>query len=337
MKKQTFDSSIKNTYTDFLDLAFRDLDGKNGLSKKELDSYAETFVKYLNVASDIEKNATEEPKNTKKEVNIHKFLAFKYILTLIGFMGVMVALLIWTLFMFGSGLIDIEPQGLNVYGYILFGIGMLAAAFGCAKMVNYIERLHYDCKNSPNLQIGEVYIYNLMGRHYPAVKHRSAVHPLDHGENEQTAPILVRIINITNYAVYFLGLDDGTVYRLPLNYAPLLTKCDDTANKANIVVRYPLEMPTFRFSDVKTIEAAAILANKTGNSKLYEAINDVIAKIRFYEENPYAGAYEEVRDQINANVNNFKDFLFRIGNINDQMSEDPADLLEDSDDEEDDE
>lgn len=344
-----FKPSTTNLYSDFFEFMFQPDENGNihKPTEKEIKAYAETFTKYLNANADDTNRVMKDrmnKKKMKKEVNIHRFLGFKYFL---GVFSICLELLAYVGIMVSSFIaLKMSIINYNVIMPIIFIIGGAFMIYGTLGSVRMINSLYLQFKNTKNLHVGSIYIYDINGITYSSIKgpNPNLLMPVE-DETYHNDPLFVRITMVTNKYIYLLDISNSAQYQLPLEFAYLLTLSPDSEKEDTpyVAVRYPFELPSFVYEDVKILEAAIILAKNTNNSRLYDSLNGLLAKLRFYAEHPYCGVYKEERDNINNNISKFASFLgeslFSSFKDRTENNNDSSDFLDDpdkDDDEEDD-
>lgn len=259
--------------------SFFELVNKGVLSEEELNTYVETFTKYLNAK-------VEEPepipltKKTQMETGPSPWSSvwsyFTIMLIHLGLLG----LIAWMII---AGRQD--NMVIAVIGCVIVGAGFLLSSI----ITGYnTVKLYAHRRNTRLLQVGEVY----------------SIDPTASLMFSDKLPTTVQLLSITDKILYCLDLETRKIHKLSIYRANLLIK---TANDTAVFLRYPSNLPDFTANDCKVLEAAMIIAKANNEEKIYHHLGDLLGKARFYNNNPYGEHNKAMNDVVSMMQRNIDD------------------------------
>lgn len=297
----------KFTEADFMEFfaSFQD----KAMSDAELKKYSKIFTKYLGV---LEENAkdyssiTDADLKRSRKLKVHDVMKKVFwrsmivtaVEVLIGLCGA-AALIIWMI----KALSSPETSSMLMPGYAvaicMLGIATFIATFFSVKE---LVPTYLKYKNLTNISVGETYLFDVEGVSC-ATDYNIKYRPYNSDDGSKLikrTPLFVQVVRITESEIHFIDIKSLLCFSLPIEKSYLLTpstNLDD--NNFNLVIRYPIAFPSFSKEDIKVIEAALILAKKNNYAKLSEEIENLGAKIFFYNENPYGESFESYKEDMN--------------------------------------
>lgn len=302
----------KRMFYEFLDMMVNEVnDKKTPITREEIESYAETFTEYLNFnINETKRKAKSVVIGPPKLFKLAKYIGGKYIASLLVYILLAVLIIVLTISTFkvvlnSNG--DTFIYVVSICAYILFTLGILSV------LASNTRRLFYKYKNTSNLSVNGIYVFDINGLSNPRCTKAQQYHGCYHGgiltyteeskaTNHVISPTYVQITHIDSEYVYIIDLDTLVQYKLDIDYSFLLYNLTKSPNNVVTFIRYPDTLPQFTDRDVKIIEAAAILAHhyasKNDNKTVYKEIMGLMSKIRFYSEEAYSGVYNEEKDFI---------------------------------------
>lgn len=311
----------QDAYFDFLELT-----GDRPLNKHEMNKYIEGFTKYM------EEHAAEYD-NDIKETTIRKLDTAKYIRSN-RIINIVMNVLMY-IFLIAFIIFDWNNTSIP-----MMVIKLLTILFTLSLTTRKLQTIYIHSRNTRHIKVGHVYLYDINcihASHFAVNDIYDGKNPFDIISDQKTScdyirpyPTLLLVTNIGKKFIYCSNPEDGIIFTIPVSKANYLTCIDDLdAEARQIVIRYPYTMPFFNFSDVKILEAALILAHRDKENQLYDKISEVLAKIRFYTEEPY-GTWNE--DKANKYRSIIKESLDLLNKIDKGDYKKPGDFFEDNDD-----
>lgn len=330
-----------NVYEDYFETVFKET-GNNGLSPDDVKKYSKTFTKYLNVMKNIEYHNGLKSLNRVPQVDPSKYFKVKFVF---GLIRTIIVALATAACLVGVGIFLISRIAIasNTEAAFIAIAGFLISLIIFAIMiipVNHLRMLYTQYKNMHSLTIGKIYIFDVNGITFASDKVKSPL-KYRYKEDENTyheTPLFVRLDSIGANVLILIDCKSNMQFILPIELSHLLTDAESNIpNSERVVVRYPAEMPSFSYEDIKVVEAASILAKSQNQKALFDAINNLLAKVRFYTKYPFCGEYKGIRDDIAKKGNEFKDLLNKsmFTLLNDRFKDFDNSLGKDDDDDDD--
>ena len=305
---------------------------KKALSKEELEVYTKTFTKYITMQQDQEAmNAKLEADDLKgagkskyRDPAPTKFLVYN-ILAIVGFVLVFITYGILSVI----GMID----NITISETILFALSILGFGFALPSCTMNIKDAIFDCKNVRDLHVGDLCLFDR------DAKLNSYLHTKLDGLDENQPPIFLVITAIKRKCIRCIEKNTARFIDIPIDRANLLLPIRETQGQlaTNVLIRYPYHLPEFTYDDVSILEGAMILAHEYANfghgQEVYNALGHVLAKVRFYCDQPYA-SYAEMQAEHQRKMATANDVIGLWSDFFNNDDCDPENLYEE--DEEDD-
>lgn len=294
----------KNVFIDFLELT------KNKpLNKDEMDQYINGFCEYMHDYIDTRDN--ELSKCNKKELDQTKKKKFKLALKIVP--NTIFILILVFLF-----ICQIEKLSVLFIAFFILVMGITIFDF-----VNDVFGCYIHYRNTRKIKVGHTYIYDMNG-----LKKSCRITDM-YGNKDRidavrklSSPVILAVTNISKEAIYCVDLIDGYSYKMPLDESEYLTCISDFDISArNFVIRYPYKLPIFTPTDAKLMEACLIIAHHENNPELYKEIAGLLAKMRFYVNEPYGYFDDEKRQRYDQDIANITKLLDEARNGQFDMDE----------------